>query len=96
MPKIRQYADLYAQRDFWREIDRRCPDAGVQSNNNAALARAVGTADVTIGVYKQDPGKMQLKTLSRFVSVLKPDPGVILRLLGYSDKEIKAFREVKP
>lgn len=93
MPKIRQYADLYAQRDFWREIDRRCPDAGVQSNNNAALARAVGTADVTIGVYKQDPGKMQLKTLSRFVAVLKPDPGVILRLLGYSDKEIKKFKE---
>ena len=29
MPRIRQYADLYAQRDFWREIDRRCPDAGV-------------------------------------------------------------------
>lgn len=46
---------------------------------------------MTIGVYKQDPGKMQLKTLSRFVAALKPDPGVILRLLGYSEKEIRAF-----
>lgn len=91
MPRIRQYAERYAVEDFWKEIDRRCPDAGVQSNNNAALARAVGTADVTIGVYKQDPGKMQLKTLSRFVAALKPDPGVILRLLGYSEKEIRAF-----
>lgn len=93
MPKIRQYAEQYAQRDFWREIDRRCPDAGVQSGNNAALARAIGTADVTIGNYKQNPGKMQLKTLSRIVAVLNPDPGVILRLLGYSDKEIKKFKE---
>lgn len=91
MPRIRQCADLYAQRDFWSEINRRCPDVGVQSNNNAALARAVGTTDVTIRAYRQDPGKMQLKTLSRFVEALKPDPGVVLRLLGYSEQEIRAF-----
>ena len=33
MPRIRQYAERYAVEDFWKEIDRCCPLAGIQSDN---------------------------------------------------------------
>lgn len=29
MPRIRQYAERYAVEDFWKEIDRCCPLAGI-------------------------------------------------------------------
>ena len=38
MPRIRQYAERYAVEDFWKEIDRCCPLAGIQSDNASALA----------------------------------------------------------
>ena len=71
MPRIRQYAERYAVEDFWKEIDRCCPLAGIQSNNAAALGRGIG--------------------VRKLVTTLHPNPAVILKTLGYSEKEIRAF-----
>ena len=40
MPRIRQYAERYALDDFWKEIDRCCPLAGIQSDNASALGKS--------------------------------------------------------
>lgn len=42
MPRIRQYAERYAAADFWKEIDRCCPLAGIQSDNASALGKRIG------------------------------------------------------
>ena len=42
MPRIRQYAERYAVEDFWKEIDRCCPLAGIQSDNASALGKRIG------------------------------------------------------
>lgn len=42
MPRIRQYAERYAVEDLWKEIDRCCPLAGIQSNNAVALEEKPG------------------------------------------------------
>ena len=42
MPRIRQYAERYAVDDFWKEIDRCCPLAGIQSDNASALGKRIG------------------------------------------------------
>lgn len=92
MPRIRQYADQYSQDDFWTEVDRRCPVAGIQSKNNSALAAVIGVSGASVGTYKKgNLGTMQIKTLQNLVKALKPNAGVILRVLGYSSKEIKDF-----
>lgn len=42
MPRIRQYAERYAAEDLWKEIDRCCPLAGIQSDNAVALEEKPG------------------------------------------------------
>lgn len=96
MPRIRLKAEQYPPEDFWLEVDRRCHEAGIQGGNNAALARAIGTSDVTVGNYRRDIGRMPVKTLSKIVSVCRPNPGIVLRLLGYSRKEINQYGKELP
>lgn len=91
MPQIYQKMEQYIARDFWDEINRRCPDAGIKSGNNSALGRAVDRKCATIREYKKDPGRIRVDVLRNLVAVLKPDIRPVLRLLGYSEKEIRQF-----
>lgn len=89
MPRIRQYEDKYIQEDLLKEIGSRCVWAGFKTNEE--LGNALGVTGASIGNYKRDPGKIQLKTMQRMVTALKLDPGVVLRFLGYSNRDIKNF-----
>lgn len=90
MPKIKAYEEKYAREAFWREVDGKGAMQGLKSN--AAIGAAIGLTGQCVGKYRQDTsGRMQLKTMQSIVKVLKPDPAVLLRLLGYSNKEINKF-----
>lgn len=89
MPRIRQYEDKYIKEDLLKEIGARCVWAGIRTNEE--LGNAVGVTGASIGNYKRDPGKIQLKTMRSMVAALKLDPGVVLRFLGYSTQDIKKF-----
>lgn len=91
MPRIYQKIEQYIANDFWNEINRRCPDAGIKSGNNSALGRAVDLSGVTVGAYRKNPGKIRVDAIRNLVAVLKPDIRPVLRLLGYSEKEIRKF-----
>lgn len=91
MPRIRQYAERYASEDFWKEIDRCCPMAGIQSNNSAALGEKTGVDHQTLRNYRNGKTEMRVSTLRKLVTTLRPNPAVILKTLGYSEKEIRAF-----
>ena len=89
MPRIRQYEDKYIKEDLLKEIGARCVWAGIRTNEE--LGNAVGVTGASIGNYKRDPGRIQLKTMRSMVAALKLDPGVVLRFLGYSTQDIKKF-----
>ena len=60
MPRIRQYAERYAVKDFWKEIDRCCPLAGIQSNNAVALEEKTGVDHQTLRNYRKGkPAELQ-------------------------------------
>ena len=91
MPRIRQYAERYAVDDFWKEIDRCCPLAGIQSDNAVALEEKTGVDHQTLRNYRKGQTEMRVSVLKKLVTTLHPNPAVILKTLGYSEKEIRAF-----
>ena len=91
MPRIRQYAERYAVDDFWKEIDRCCPLAGIQSDNAVALEEKTGVDHQTLRNYRKSKTEMRVSVLKKLVTTLHPNPAVILKTLGYSEKEIRAF-----
>ena len=91
MPRIRQYAERYAAEDFWKEINRCCPLAGIQSDNAAALGKKIGENGQKLLNYRSGKTEMRVSVLRKLVTTLRPNPAVILKTLGYSEKEIRAF-----
>ena len=91
MPRIRQLADQYADKDFWTEIDRQSGAMGLKSN--AKIGKAVDVTGACIGNYRKEPDKIQVRTMRKIVEVLKPNIPVLLRFLGYSEKEIRRFAQ---
>ena len=91
MPRIRQYAERYATEDFWKEIDRCCPLAGIQSDNASALGKRIGEGYQNLLNYRKGKTEMRVSVLRKLVATLRPNPAVILKTLGYSEKEIRAF-----
>ena len=62
MPRIRQYADRYTAEDFWKEINRCCTLAGIQSDN-AALGRGIGVDGQNLRHYRNGKTVMPLDVL---------------------------------
>lgn len=96
MPRIRQLAEKYAEDDqkkvekaFWKSVKVRCAEQDIDTW--AALGEQTGISKSSMRVYKSDAGKMQLGTMRTIIGVIKPDIPTLLQLLGYSDKEIRAF-----
>lgn len=91
MPRIQQYAERYAAEDFWKEIDRCCPMAGIQSGNASALGEKIDEGYQNLLNYRKGKTEMRVSVLRKLVTTLRPNPAVILKTLGYSEKEIRAF-----
>lgn len=91
MPRIRQLAEQYAEKDFWTEINGCCGYCGIRTDT--ALGEAIGVEAQTVRKYKKNPGMMQVKTMQKIVEQLKPNISALLRFLGYSDMEIKRFAQ---
>lgn len=93
MPRIRQYAVQYAESDFKKEIFRCCAER-YEEVSIRALARETGIAQTTLNTrIRHDVSNLDVSELRRIVPVLKPDPAVILKLLGFSGEDIRKFKE---
>lgn len=57
------------------------------------LADMVGLSQSWISRRLADPYSIDIGLLRRIVHALRPDPLVILALVGYTDKEIKQLRD---
>lgn len=91
MPRIHQYAERYAKEDFQSEIRQRQGQYNLMSVRS--LAKASGMAATTLGAKLKDPDKLEVADLRKLVAAIRPDPAVLLALVGYTGKEIKKFME---
>lgn len=71
--------ELLAKR-VWNDLES-CNDFG----------KAIGVTGKTWYKCQNYPTLIRMDTMQKIVKVLKPDIGIMLRFLGYSDKEINAY-----
>ncbi len=89
MPRIRQKAKEYAVADFQQEIRRQQGYHNLMSVR--ALAKAIEVPHTTLNPKLKEPHKLTVAEIQKLVSVLHPDIGILLTLLGYSKQEIEKY-----
>ena len=90
MPRLRQNAEKDAMRDFVGEVNAQRGRYGYTTQK--AFGNALGVCQATAGNYIRDPETISFGMLREMVKVLRLDPVVILKALGYSNKEIQNIR----
>lgn len=87
---VRQHADAVSALDnFQKEMKAKRVWHGLELLND--FADAIGSCNTTASKYQDTPTVIRMDAMQRIVKVLKPDIGIMLRFLGYSDKEIKKY-----
>lgn len=87
MAKYEHVAEQDSVREFLEEINAQCWRYGYKTQES--LGNAIGVSQVTAGAYLKNPRSMSFTILRRLVKVLKPDPIVLLKAVGYSNNDIK-------
>ena len=90
MPRIRQNAERDAIRDFQSEVNAQCGRYGYRSQRS--LGAALGVCQSTAGKFLHDPECITFGTLRAMVKLLRLDPVVVLKALGYSSKDIQKMK----
>lgn len=92
MPRIRQKAEEYSEDDFRNEINAQRARAGLDTFES--FGDAIGVSAKSAWSYTKEPGMIRMKHLRSMVKVIKPDPEIVLKALGYSGKDIRSMANV--
>ena len=93
MPRLREYAMRYAAEDFKKELFRKMAER-YEKISVRALAQETGISHSALNVkIRQDNTNLDIGELRKIVPLLNPDPGIVLKLLGYTPQQIKKFKE---
>lgn len=87
MPRIRQYAERDAMKDFVGEINAQRARNGYKTDVD--FGRVIGVCGKTVWNYTNDPGSIRFSVLRAIVKAIRPDPGILLKALGYTTQDIK-------
>ena len=87
MPRIKQKADAYADEDFRREVRSRQGYYDLMSQQ--ALAEQADIPRPTLRKRLLEPESMTVGELRKLVKTIKPDPNVLLILIGYTPKDLR-------
>ena len=90
MPRIRQNHDRDTMKDFISEINAQSARFGYSSQRS--LGTAIGVCQSTVCKYLKQPEMIPLETLRAIVKVLKPDPVLLLKALGYTTQDIQKIK----
>jgi len=90
MSRLRQNAEKDTMKDFIGEVNAQRGRFGYTSQK--ALGTALGVCQATAGNYLREPETISFGMLREMVKVLRLDPVVILRALGYSTKDIQKIK----
>lgn len=92
MSKIARKEPEYAQVNFLKHIEAQKGWMGLAKDE--VFAGKMGVSAPTVRAYKKNPGVMKVETLQRVIKLLDLSPAVVLRYLGFSQKDInRALRE---
>lgn len=87
---VRQHADAVAALDnFQKEMKAKRVWHGLETSEEFGCA--INCSKPTANKYQNYPTMIRMDTMQKIVKALKPDIGIMLRFLGYSDKEINAY-----
>lgn len=87
MPRIKQKAEQYADEDFRREVRTRQGYYDLMSQQ--ALAEQADIPRPTLRKRLLEPESMTVGELRKLVKTIKPDPKVLLLLIGYTTKDLR-------
>lgn len=91
MPRIKQLADQYAKEDLLREIRGQACHQDLKYDKD--LAEAAGIPITTFSGKIKNLDKLSIVQLRKIIIAFQPDPIIVLRFLGYDNKQIKSFAE---
>ena len=89
MARLRQNEEKDTMKDFVAEINAQCGRYGYKTQ--ASLAKVLDVCQPTVGNYLRSPETIPLGTLRKIVKQLRIDPVVLLRMFGYSAKQIQSI-----
>ncbi len=89
MARLRVEPEAAAREAFRTEIRVR---RAVLDMNQRGLADCLGVVPSVMSKLLAEPDKISVERLRKIVKTLGPDPIVVLKLLGYSQKELKGLQ----
>ena len=89
MPRIHQFAEQYAQKDFQKAIEFARINAEIQ--NTKVLAENVGIPYTSFWRLLQEPDKITLGQLRKMLRVLPLPAAAVLAFIGYDGKTSRSF-----
>ena len=90
MPRLRQNAERDAMKDLVGEISAQSARYGYRSQTS--LSKALGVCQATVSNYLKQPEYIPMGILRSIVKVLRPNPIIVLKALGYSSSDIRKLR----
>lgn len=91
MPRIKQFADDYARKDFQKAIGRAQVDADLTQKK--MLAEASGIPYSTLWKRLENPEDMTMREYAKLLSVIPVPAEALLAFVGYKLKEIRKAQE---
>lgn len=86
MARLRTEPETAAREAFRKEIRVRRAELDM---NQRGLADSLGVVPSVMSKLLAEPDKISVERLRKIVKTLAPDPIVILKLLGYDNRELK-------
>ena len=92
MPKLRKPPETpaAAKADFVREVRVRRAHCDMTQKQ---LAEEVGVVPSVMSNLLSDPDKINIGRLRTIVQTLGPNPEILLKVIGYTAKDISRFKE---
>ncbi|MBR2048310.1 MAG: hypothetical protein IJ960_06895 [Oscillospiraceae bacterium] len=91
MPRIRQYAQQYADEDFRKAVFHGLVNQGLRHEKDLADLSGIPTA--TVNRKMKDPSSFTVSQLRLVITAAGLEPADVLRFLGYTTKQIKKMEE---
>lgn len=83
MPRIRQYAEQYAAKDFRKALKNALVDCDMKQKD---LAAETGIPESTVSERMRDPSKFTLGQMREIIKATQMEPEALLKFLGYKNQ----------
>lgn len=94
MPRLKQKMSQYNESDFRQELYQRLASR-YEKVSVRALAEEAGISQSSLNTHlRHNVKNLDVGVLQKIIPLLKPDPTVVLKLLGYTSDDIRKFKNL--